>query len=124
MSVIKYTVEIDSNRTQKWFLNGKLHNEHGPAIVWVSGAKEWYINGQLHNENGPACETADGSKEWYINGQLHNENGPAIEDIDGTKYWYINGQQLTEEEFNNRHIKEMTISEIQSLLGHKIKIIE
>ena len=100
MSIIKYEVHVDSD-----------------------GDTAWHLNGQLHRENGPAVERANGTKRWYLNGQLHREDGPAIECANGTKYWYINGEELTEEEFNNRHIKEMTINEIQSLLGYKIKII-
>lgn len=27
--------------------NGELHNEHGPAVIWLSGALEWRVNGYL-----------------------------------------------------------------------------
>ena len=101
MSVIKYEVHVDSD-----------------------GDTEWYYNGQLHREDGPAVEYSDGYKAWYIKGERHREDGPALEFVNGTKEYWINGEELTEQEFNNRHIiKEMTITEIQNLLGHKIKII-
>ena len=28
---MKYIVEIDDNGTKRWYLNGKLHREDGPA---------------------------------------------------------------------------------------------
>ena len=102
MSVIKYEVQVDSNKTTSWYLNGQLHREDGPAIEWT-----------------------DGSKFWFINGQRHREDGPAVVRPNRPNSWYLNGEQLTESEFNNRtKIKELTVNEIQSLLGHKVKIVE
>jgi antitoxin component YwqK of YwqJK toxin-antitoxin module len=68
-------------KSQRWFLNGKQHNENGPAIIWYyeNGKIEyqyWYINGNRHNENGPAYIS------YYENGQIC------------TKAWYINGKYL------------------------------
>ena len=34
-----------------------------------SGTKRWYLNGKLHREDGPAVEEADGTKEYYLNGK-------------------------------------------------------
>ena len=39
------TMEVDSFGTKYWYLNGKLHREGGPAIVWADGTKEWCLNG-------------------------------------------------------------------------------
>jgi hypothetical protein len=52
-------------RRQRWFLNGKLHREDGPAVEWTNGSKSWYLNGNLHREDGPAIEweAKDGSKQ-------------------------------------------------------------
>ena len=69
--MIEYKVEVDTNGTKCWYLNGKFHREDGPAI-----------------------EYADGDKRWYLNGNLHREDGPAVED----KCWYLNGKELTEQE--------------------------
>ena len=86
---------------------------------------EWLLNGKLHREDGPAVECVDGSKEWYLNDELHREDGPAVECVDGSKAWFINDQRLTESEFNSRtQVKELSVSEIQKLLGYKIKVIE
>ena len=68
---------------------------------------------------------ANGAKFWYLNDQRHREDGPAIEWSDGTKYWYLNGQELTEKEFNARtKAKELTVVEIEKLLGHSVKIVK
>ena len=94
--------------------------------VWSDGTKEWYLNGKLHREDGPAIEYADGSKEWWLNGDLHREDGPAIEDADGTKEWWLNGEEYTEEEFNAKMspVKELTVADLEKLLGYPIKIVK
>jgi hypothetical protein len=96
--VIKYTVIVDKYCT-KWYLNGLLHREDGPACEYANGNKEWLRNGKLHREDGPALEDIHGNKEWYLNGNRHRENGPAIEFADGRKYWYLNSVKHTEEQF-------------------------
>jgi hypothetical protein len=75
-----------------------------------SGNKRWFINGKLHREDGPAIEYADDTKVWFINGKRHREDGPAVEWVDGGKCWYINGILLTESQFNNRTNKNLTFS--------------
>ena len=64
--------------------------------------------------------------EWYINGKLHREDGPAVEYANGYKGWWLNGENLTEEEFNRRTqpTKELTVAEIEELLGHKVKVVK
>ena len=42
----RFQKEIGSKR---WFHNGKLHRENGPAIIYPSGFKYWYLNGMLMN---------------------------------------------------------------------------
>ena len=43
-------VFVDGVGSQRYFLNGKLHKEDGPAIISSNGEySEWYINGkQIH----------------------------------------------------------------------------
>ena len=91
-----------------------------------NGDISWYLNDQLHREDGPAIEYADGTKVWYIRDQRHREDGPAIERSDGTKAWYIHGKEYTEKKFNERlsPTKELTVAEVEKLLGHKVKIIK
>lgn len=59
---------IDEHGTKRWYLNGNLHREDGPAIEGPSGTKVWYRNGKRHREDGPAVEYADGTKSWYLDG--------------------------------------------------------
>ena len=89
-----------------------------------NGDTEWYVNDQLHREDGPAFEFADGSKEWWINEKRHREDGPAIEYANGYKAWWINGVELTEEEFNNRNVQELTVAEISERLGYPVKVVK
>jgi len=83
------------------------------------------LKGELHRENGPAIEWASGTKEWWLNGNRHREDGPAVEWADGTKKWYSNGKELTEEEFNAKtQVKELSVAELQEMLGFKIKVVD
>jgi hypothetical protein len=96
----------------------------GPAIEWNDGHKQWYINGKLHRLDGPAIERADGYKQWWIDGKLHRLDGPAIEAADRVGYW-IDGVEYTKEEFIAKtQGKELTVAEIEKLLGYSIKIIK
>ena len=72
-------------------LNGKMHREHGPAIVYANGSERWMRNGFLHRENGPATILNDGYKDWYRFGRLHRTDGPAVECPDGRREYWVNG---------------------------------
>ena len=37
-------MKVYSDGTKRWFLNGKLHREDGPAIEYPNGSKEWFLN--------------------------------------------------------------------------------
>jgi hypothetical protein len=47
--------------------------------------QRWYLNGKLHREDGPACEYTNGDKEWALNGEQLTESehaektNPAVE---------------------------------------------
>ena len=94
--------------------------------VYKDGTKFWYLNGKYHREDGPACEYAHGTKLWFLNGEYHREDGPAVEYADGSKYWYLNGKHLTQEEHRARMspAKELTVAEVEKLLGHRVKIVK
>jgi hypothetical protein len=120
---MKYEVGVNEYGTY-WRLNGELHRENGPAIEYASGSKSWWLNGELHREDGPAVEYSNGTKSWWLNDKLHREDGPACEYADGTKEWWLNGEELSEEEFNKRtKVTEMTVEEVEKLLGHRVKIV-
>ena len=69
---------------------------------------------------------SDGKQEWYLSGRAHREDGPAVIYADGAQLWYLNGEQVTEEEHKRRTspVKELTVAEIEALLGHKVKIVK
>ena len=121
--MIEYTVQVEEDVTI-WLLNGKRHREDGHAMEHADGSKEWYINGKRHREDGPAIEYNNGDKEWFLNGKRHREDGPAIEYNNGTVVYYLNGIELTEVEFNNRNKKELSVADIEQLLGYSIKIVK
>jgi hypothetical protein len=123
--MIEYEVIVE-NGDKYWYLNGKRHREDGPAIEMANGNKYWYRNGKLHREDGPAAEYANGTKEWYIDGKLHREDGPASEYATGNKLWYLNDINYLESDFNLKmnNRKELTIAEIEKLLGYSIIVIK
>ena len=123
---VEYTVKVYPNGVKYWRLNGKLHREDGPAIENTDGFKAWYLHDKRHRENGPAVE-ADGFKNWYLNGERHREDGPAIENANGYEAWYLHDKNLTEKEFNakmNPVVKELTVRELEKLLGYSIKVVK
>ena len=106
MAVKKYYVTVDEEGTTWWHKDAKctiLHRTGAPAIEWASGAKSWYQNGLLHRTDGPAIERAD-----------------------GYKFWYINGVYMTEAEFlaATQPVVEMTVADVEKLVGKRVKIIK
>ena len=129
MAIKKYYVTVDEEGTTRWYKDAKctvLHRENGPAIEYADGDKFWYQNGQLHRTDGPAVEWSDGTESWYQNGLRHRTDGPAVEYADGTKRWYINGDPMTEAEFlaATQPVVEMTVADIEKLVGKRVKIIK
>jgi hypothetical protein len=124
--MIEYTVKVFDNGNRYWYLNGKLHREDGPAVETYDGSRYWWLNGKQHREDGPAIEYAGGTRCWYLNGKRHREDGPAIEYANGNREWWLNGVEYTEEEFLKKttKVKELTVAEIESLLGYQIKVVK
>ena len=146
----KYEVTVADNGDITWYQNGKLHRLDGPALERVDGDKFWYQNGKLHRLDGPAIEEyLNGDKAWYQNGLLHRLDGPAIEYLNGDKFWFQNGLlhrldgpaieyangkcswyiadvKYSEVEFNQKinPPKEMTVAELEKILGYPIKIVK
>lgn len=82
------------NGVQRCCINGRLHDEDGPALIYPDGRQEWYLNGRLrrkNRENGPTLIYPDGRQEWRIDGRLHRIDGPAIIYPDGRQEWRIDG---------------------------------
>ena len=125
--MITYKVIVDDYGDIRWYNEkGQLHREDGPAYVYAHGTKYWYQNGQIHREDGPAIEWTDGDKEWFLNNKLHREDGPAIECPNGRKFWYLNGNRISEEDhaLAMSPIKELSVAEIEKILGYRVKIIK
>jgi hypothetical protein len=57
-----------SNGLTRWYLNGKLHREDGPASIWVDGRQNWYLNGEVHRTDGPAIVYPDGRGSFWLHG--------------------------------------------------------
>jgi len=87
------TIEVDEVGTSRWYRNGQLHREDGPAVVESDGTGiRWFRNGELHREDGPAFIDPKDGERWYRNGQLHREDGPAVVSDTIGERWYQNGQ--------------------------------
>jgi hypothetical protein len=112
-----------TNGSRAWYVNDQLHRTDGPALEYANGSREWYVNDQLHRTDGPAVEDENGDREWYQNGDLHRLDGPAVEYAEGDRFWYVNGKELTKAEFEAQQTKELTVAEVEELLGHRVKII-
>ena len=66
----------------------------------------------------------DNKTEWFNQeGQRHREDGPAIEYANGYKSWYLNGIEVNEDQVMNS-AKELTMAQLEELLGYKIKVIK
>jgi len=126
IEMIEYTVKVFDNGDRIWYLNGKIHREDGPAVEQSNGTLKWFLNGNYHREDGPAVEWPSGTRQWYLNGERHREDGPAIEYSNGNREWWLNGVEYTEEEFIKKtaKAKELTVAEIEELLGYQIKVVK
>jgi len=98
--MIEYTVKVYENGTQVWYLNDKRHRADGPAIIRANGTQVWWLNGKLHRKDGPAVIYSSGTQEWWLN-----------------------GKRVTEEEVM-KPTKELTVAEVERLLGYSVKIIK
>ena len=124
---LKYRIEVDEDGSRRYYnTNGELHRTDGPAIENANGTNLWAQNGLLHRTDGPAIEWWDGDKSWWQNGQRHRTDGPAIERNDGSMEWYINDEELTEAEFlaATQPVIEMTVADVEKLVGKRVKIIK
>jgi hypothetical protein len=56
MNIMINEPEIDSYGNKRYYKDGKLHREDGPAIEWVNGDKYLFSN------------TFTAHNDWYFNG--------------------------------------------------------
>ncbi len=116
----------DSYGGKYWYKEGKLHREDGPAIEHENGNKMWYLNGHVHREDGPAIANSSGYKAWYKDGGYHRDDGPAREFPNGRVEYWLNGDHLTKDQWEaaTRPPEELTVAQIEQLLGKRIKVIK
>ena len=81
---------------------------------------------KLHRLDGPAIECSDGYRSWWQNDQRHSTDGPAVVNADGSCEWWLNGTRYTQDAWRaaKQPAVEMTVAEIEALLGKRIKIVK
>ena len=129
MAIKKYCVTVDECCTTRWYKDAEhsiRHRENGPAVEYSNGDELWYHNDQLHRIDGPAIIRVNGHKEWWQNDQCHRIDGPAVVYANGRKNWYINDKVMTEAEFlaATQPAVEMTVADVEKLVGKRVKIIK
>jgi len=70
--MIKNGYVIEEDGSYRWYQNGFLHREDGPALEFVDGTRYWYQNGELHRTDGPAAEWPDGAYSWHLNNRRYS----------------------------------------------------
>lgn len=71
-------------------------------IVDPQGVTRYYKDGLLHREDGPAVIGYSGIQYWLINDNLHREDGPAVmypSDFIEMDEYHINDKRISEQEF-------------------------
>ena len=71
--MIEYTVKVYANGDKAWYLDDKLHCEHGPAIEDADGDKGWCLNGKYLTE-------------VEFNKRMNKSCSGKVVEIDGVKY--------------------------------------
>lgn len=61
--------KITSDDSIRYFKDGELHREDGPACIHTNGALHYYLNGQAHREDGPSHNYSDGVTNWFYKGK-------------------------------------------------------
>ena len=70
-----------------YYLEGLLHREDGPAVVYDNGTQEWWVKGSRHRLDGPAIYYSENIVKKYGH-------------ISSRMYW-INGSNYSESSFYN-----------------------
>lgn len=120
---------IVNSRTNKWYINGKLHRDNEPAIEWAEGGQDWYQHGKRHRTGGPAISFAGGvDGSWLINDKLHRLDGPAVNFETKQQWYYINDISYSKQTFPKGVQKwvsyiEVTTEDIKQAIGN-YRIVE
>ena len=80
---------LDNRGIKRYYLDGFLHREDGPAIIYPNGIMEWYNHGSKHRIDGPAIINPFGPDEWYMNDLRYREDGPTVIHLDNKVEWWL-----------------------------------
>ena len=69
LELLTLELEIDPRGTRRYRLNGVLHRQWGPAVIFENGTEIWYQNGLRHRLGGPAVTLSKGQQYWYLAGR-------------------------------------------------------
>ena len=123
-----------------FYLNGKLHREDGPAIIYYYDngqilSEHYFLNGKHHREDGHTIiyyyQNGKIEREfYYLNDKRHRENGPAYihyhknGKIDYEEY-YLNNKNCYKQDLD-RKINKKTITSCEGKIveidGRKYKL--
>ena len=98
LELLALELEIDEEGTCRYRLNGLLHRQWGPAVIFENGTEIWYQQGKRHRLAGPAIIWYSGELEYWLDGQRHRLDGPAVIHKDYLG-WFIQGREYTAAEF-------------------------
>ena len=115
IDLVPFRIEHEAGRPHY----SKQHSvQDAPGTYEVQGAdtvKRYFKEGMLHREDGPAVIFKDGTQHWYKHGMLHRDGGPAVEYKNGRRTWYTEGKyvrtldagEMTQEEMNKLAAEEV-----------------
>ena len=66
LELLTLELEIDERGTRRYRLNGVLHRQLGPAVIFANGTEIWYQRGERHRLGGPAVTMNTGEQYWYL----------------------------------------------------------
>src|ERR1700691_6204728 len=74
-----------------------LPENYTSIAEYPSGILEYYLNGILHREDGPAVIWPNEIGEYFLKGKFHRVDGPVIIRNGSIQKYYINDENITEE---------------------------
>jgi hypothetical protein len=88
-------LNVGSDGTRRWYRDGLLHREGGPAVEEETGRHEWWLNGQrARHDDGPTVIRDDGTQLWLTTAdEVHRDGGPAVIRPDGSTQWFCHGKE-------------------------------
>lgn len=69
----------------------------------LDGRTRYYKDGVLHRDDGPAIVGRDGYEAWFKDGKSHREDGPAIIHPEAISSWWYEGHRINLDEIDSSH---------------------